>query len=71
MKKLLLLILAVVAVSLYSCTKENQSGQRSLQGTLSTTKIKKDTVPPTASRLFRDTVPPTKLQKDTVPPTKF
>jgi hypothetical protein len=69
MKKILLLLLAVVAISVYSCTKENQADQKtSVKGTLS---IKKDTVPPSASRLYKDTVPPSAtLLRDTVPPSK-
>ena len=69
MKKLFIL-LAIVSVSIYSCTKENQAEQRTVKGTLS--KTKKDTVPPTAFKVVKDTVPPTaalKVVKDTVPPT--
>lgn len=59
MKKIALLLLALVMVTIYSCQKENVSVQKkTISGTLS---VKRDTVPPddvTSLRLLKDTVPP-------------
>ena len=59
MKKIALLLLALVMITIYSCQKENVSVQKkTLNGTLS---VKRDTVPPdnvTLLRVVKDTVPP-------------
>ncbi|MFD0794210.1 hypothetical protein ACFQZX_11315 [Mucilaginibacter litoreus] len=75
MKKVFYLLLSVVAISIYSCQKENTAP--SLKGISA---IKKDTTPPdflksAPSTSKKDTTPPdfrkataTKSKKDTTPP---
>jgi uncharacterized lipoprotein YbaY len=58
MKKIALLLMALVMITIYSCQKENVSVQKkTISGTLSS---KRDTVPPDATllRVLKDTVPP-------------
>jgi hypothetical protein len=58
MKKIALLLMALVMITIYSCQKENVSVQKkTISGTLSS---KRDTVPPDAAflRIIKDTVPP-------------
>ncbi|HEK21442.1 MULTISPECIES: hypothetical protein [unclassified Mucilaginibacter] len=68
MKKIIYLIIAVLAVGLYSCQKEN-TAPKNLNGIM---KAKKDTTPPDFRRLKRDTTPPdlyrSSAQRDTTPP---
>lgn len=69
MKKLLYILLAVIAIGIYSCQKD--ASQRKVKGTLS--KSFKDTTPPGAFRVLKDTTPPgarLTIQKDTTPPGK-
>ena len=57
------MLMAVVAMGIYSCQKENQAGQKaSVKGELS---FKKDTVPPGVIKIA-----PSTSKKDTVPPGK-
>jgi hypothetical protein len=63
MKKFILLLMAVVVVSVYSCQKDNQvAPKKSIKGSLS---FKKDTVPPGVIKFA-----PSIIKKDTVPPGK-
>lgn len=72
MKKVLYIMLAVIAVGVASCQKDQVSTRR----VGSSLAKAKDTVPPSISSKFRiakDTVPPSATQtvaKDTVPPSK-
>ena len=68
MKNFLFIVLAVIAIGMYSCQKDNSVQLKSTSGAL--LKGKKDTTPPDFKSFKRDTTPPdfkTTL-RDTTPP---
>jgi hypothetical protein len=78
MKKVIYILLAIVAIGTYSCQKDNtavlKNGTPSLKSLSITSKTKKDTTPPDPSflRTKKDTTPPDpsflRTKRDTTPP---
>ena len=70
MKKILPLVLMVIAVSIYSCQKGQSVKPATSAAMLQ--KVKKDTTPPPAAfKVKRDTTPPPaalRVSRDTTPP---
>ncbi|MFA6247384.1 MAG: hypothetical protein WC615_10615 [Mucilaginibacter sp.] len=70
MKKVIYILLAIVAIAVYSCQKDNTAPTKkitpSLKSVSTTLKIRKDTTPPDPmfiKKAVRDTTPPDPLLK--------
>ncbi|RYU92036.1 hypothetical protein EWM62_00935 [Mucilaginibacter terrigena] len=74
MKKIIYIVLAIIAVGTFSCQKDNTAPTKqgdALKNSLSvSSKLKKDTTPPDFLRTKKDTTPPDflKTRRDTTPP---